>query len=228
MLLLLLSREFHSSAMYSDTYFFLCSLINSAVLLHFGPHITGLLSCSSSVRRAKTDMDRLNAIINDLILANEFDLILPVVKAGLLTLVRDTYLSQFLLTIEQISSQQVHTYHLAFVHFNRQLVEIETYLKTLAQTLHTQYHLQLFNIEEFMAQLPYNAVKQQLLHTTNIIKATFYTKFIDIFEHYLAAYGAQHARIACAELLKGLWSGCAAMYLHSTFVSCRYNGVLVL
>lgn len=172
-------------------------------------------------------MDRLNTIINDLILSNEFDLILPVVKAGLLTLVRDNYLSQFLLTIEQISSQQMNTYHFAFTHFNKQLLEIETYLKTLAQTLHSQYHLQLFNVEEFMVQLPYNAVKQQLLHTTHIIKSTFYMKFIDIFEYYLAAYAAQHARVACAELLKGS-SHAAITCRYSVFFSSRYHIMLVL
>jgi hypothetical protein len=30
-------------------------------------------------------------------------------------------------------------------------------------------------------------------------------KFIDIFEYYLAAYASQHAKISCAELLKGLF-----------------------
>lgn len=147
-------------------------------------------------------MDRLNAIINDLILSNEYDLIVPVVKAGLLTLVRDNYLSQFLTTIEQISTQQINTYHIAFVNFNKQLVDIENYLKTLFETLENQYNLKLFDIQDFMIKLPYNAVKQQLLHTTNIIKSTFYMKFIDIFEYYLAAYASQHARIACTELLK--------------------------
>jgi hypothetical protein len=150
-------------------------------------------------------MDRLNTIINDLIISNEFDLIIPVIKAGLLTLVRDNYLSQFLTTIEQISSQDINIYHAAFIHFHKQLIEIETYLKTLSQTLENQYHLKLFPIQDFMIQLPYNAVKQQLLHTTNIIKSTFYLKFIDIFEYYLAAYASQHARIACGELLKGLF-----------------------
>jgi len=148
-------------------------------------------------------MERLNTILNDLILSNEFDLIIPVVKAGLLTLVRDNYLSQFLISIEQISIQQINTYHIAFINFNKQLIDIENYLKTLFQTLDNQYHLKLFNIEDFMFNLPYNAVKQQLLHTTNIIKSTFYMKFSDIFEYYLAAYASQHARIACAELLKG-------------------------
>jgi len=151
-------------------------------------------------------MDRLNAIINDLILSNEFDLIIPVVKAGLLTLVRDNYLSQFLTTIEQISTQQINTYHSAFIHFNKQLIDIENYLKNLFQTLENQYNLKLFDIQDFMIKLPYNAVKQQLLHTTNIIKSTFYMKFIDIFEYYLAAYASQHARIACGELLKGLFN----------------------
>jgi hypothetical protein len=145
-------------------------------------------------------MDRLSTIINDLILSNEFDLIIPVVKAGLLTLVRDDYLSQFLTTIEQISTQQINT---AFIHFNKQLIDIENYLKTLFQTLENQYNFKLFDIQDFMIKLPYNAVKQQFLYTTNIIKSTFYMKFIDIFEYYLAAYAAQHARIACAELLKG-------------------------
>jgi hypothetical protein len=150
-------------------------------------------------------MDRLNFIINDLILSNEFDLIIPVIKAGLLTLVRDNYLSEFLTTIEQISTQQINTYHIAFIHFNKQLMEIENYLQRLNQTLENQYQLKLFDIQDFMMKLPYNAVKQQLLHTTNIIKSTFYMKFIDIFEYYLAAYASQHARIACAELLKGLF-----------------------
>jgi len=148
-------------------------------------------------------MDRLSTIINDLILSNEFDLIIPVVKAGLLTLVRDDYLSQFLTTIEQISTQQINTYHAAFINFNKQLIDIENYLKNLFQTLENQYDLKLFDIQDFMIKLPYNAVKQQFLYTTNIIKSTFYMKFIDIFEYYLAAYAAQHARIACAELLKG-------------------------
>lgn len=147
-------------------------------------------------------MDRLNVIINDLIVSDEFDLITPVVKAGLLTLVRDNYLSQFITNIEQISTQPMTTYHLAFVNFNKQLIEIENYLKTLFQTLESQYNLKLFDIQDFTIQLPYNAVKQQLLHTTNIIKSTFYLKFIDIFEYYLGAYASQHARVACAELLK--------------------------
>lgn len=151
-------------------------------------------------------MDRLNIIINDLIISNEFDLIIPVIKAGLLTLVRDNYLSEFLLTIEEISSQQINTYHEAFINFNKQLIDIENYLKTLFQTLNHQYNFQLFDIQDFMIKLPYNAVKQQLLHTTNIIKSTFYMKFIDIFEYYLAAYTSQHARIACGELLKGLYN----------------------
>jgi hypothetical protein len=148
-------------------------------------------------------MDRLNFIINDLILSNEFDLIIPIIKAGLLTLIRDNYLVQFLTTIEHSSTQQINTYHAAFIHFNKQLIEIENYLKTLSQTLENQYNLKLFDIQDFMIKLPYNAVKQQLLHTTNIIKSTFYMKFIDIFEYYLAAYAAQHARMPCAELLKG-------------------------
>ena len=149
------------------------------------------------------DMDRLNLIINDLIVSNEFNLILPVVKAGLSTLVRDNYLAEFLTSVEQLSVQQKTTYHHAFVHLNKQLIDIETYLQGLSQTLDTQYSLKLFNINEFLSQLPYNAVRQQLLHTTHIIKSTFYTKFIDIFEYYLAAYASQHARLACAELTKG-------------------------
>lgn len=149
-------------------------------------------------------MDRLNTIINDLVLSNEYDLIIPVLKAGLLTLVRDNYLSQFLTTIEQISSQHFETYHSAFIFLNKQLIEIETYLQTLIQTFDNQYQLKLFNIQDFMIHLPRQAVKQQLLHTTNIIKSNFYIKFIDIFEHYLAAYASQHAKIACGELLKGL------------------------
>jgi len=148
-------------------------------------------------------MDRLNIIINDLVLSNEFDLIIPVLKAGLLTLVRDNYLSQFLTTVEQILPQQIETYHSAFIFFNKQLIEIETYLQTLVRTFDNQYQLKLFNIQDFMIHLPRQAVKQQLLHTTNIIKSNFYTKFIDIFEYYLAAYASQHAKIACGELLKG-------------------------
>jgi hypothetical protein len=147
-------------------------------------------------------MDRLNTIVNDLIISNEFDLIVPVIKAGLLTLVRDDYLSQFLTTIEQLSIQQINTYHLAFINFNKQLIDIENYLQTLSQTLENQYHLKLFDINHFMIKLPYNAVRQQLLHTTHIIKSTFYMKFVDIFEYYLAAYASQHARVACAELSK--------------------------
>jgi hypothetical protein len=52
-------------------------------------------------------------------------------------------------------------------------------------------------------------------------------KFIDIFEYYLAAYAAQHARIACAELLKdttscsfcrlSLSSGCKCAELQEQF-----------
>ena len=150
-------------------------------------------------------MDRLNTIINDLILSNEFDLILPVVKAGLLTLVRDNYLSQFLTTIEQISTQQINTYHIPFFTLNKQLNDIENYLNTLFETLARQYDLKLFDINNFIIKLPHDAVKQQLLHATNIIKPTFYMKFIDIFEYYLAAYASQHARISCAELLKSLF-----------------------
>ena len=172
-------------------------------------------------------MDRLNTIINDLIISNEFDLIIPVVKAGLLTLVRDYYLAQFLTTIEQITNEQIDTYHSAFVHFHKQLMEIENYLKTLAHTLKNQYQLKLFHIEEFIVQLPYNAVKQQLLHTTNIIKPTFYLKFIDIFEYYLAAYAARHARIACGELLKGkfILMNRSGMEL---LICIRYNILFVL
>lgn len=184
--------------MYSDVYFFPSLFSNKhrgALILD--KYSTSLISCR------QVSMDRLNTIINDLIISNEFDLIIPVVKAGLLTLVRDQYLAQFLTTIEQISNEQIDTYHLAFVHFHKQLMDIENYLKTLAHTLENQYQLKLFHIEEFILQLPYNAVKQQLLHTTNIIKPTFYLKFIDIFEYYLAAYAAQHARIPCGELLKG-------------------------
>ncbi|CAF5158570.1 unnamed protein product, partial [Rotaria magnacalcarata] len=172
-------------------------------------------------------MDRLNTIINDLIISNEFDLIIPVIKAGLLTLVRDRYLSEFITTIEQIASQPINTYHIAFVNFNKQLIDIENYLKTLFQTLENQYNLKLFDIQDFMIKLPYNAVKEQLLHTTNIIKSTFYEKFIDIFEYYLAAYASQHARIACAELLKNtttcsfckltLSSGCKCVELQEQF-----------
>lgn len=150
-------------------------------------------------------MDRLNLVINDLIVSNEFDLIVPVVKAGLLTLVRDNYLSEFITTIEQISTQQVNTYHVVFINFHKQLIDIESFLKTLFHTLETEYNLKLFDVQGYMIKLPFNAVKQQLLHTTNIIKSTFYDKFIDIFEYYLAAYAAQHARVACAELLKGLY-----------------------
>ena len=187
--------------MYSDVSFFFFLLLSNK---HNGALIFDKsLSSSSSSFVERESMDRLNTIINDLIISNEFDLITPVVKAGLLTLVRDQYLSQFLNTIEQISNEQIVTYHTAFVHFHKQLIDIENYLKTLAHTLENQYHLKLFPINEFILQLPYNAVKQQLLHTTNIIKSTFYLKFINIFEYYLAAYASQHARIACGELLKG-------------------------
>ena len=172
-------------------------------------------------------MDRLNLIINDVILSNEFELILPVVKAGLSSLVRDDYLAEFLTSIEQLSVQQKITYHLPFVHLNKQLLEIETYLQGLFQTLDTQYHLKLFNINEFLAQLPYNAVRQQLLHTTHIIKSTFYLKFIDIFEYYLAAYASQHARLACAELTKG-WSRVSCLVLIIVLIVFRCDVLFVL
>lgn len=148
-------------------------------------------------------MDRLNAIINDLIISNEFDLIQPVIKAGLLTLVRDQYLTEFLNTIEHVAHQQKSNFHLAFVHFNQQLIEIEQYLQNLSQNLENQYQYKFFPYQTYLSQLPYNAVRQQLLHTTHIIKPDFYLKFIDIFEYYLGAYAAQQARIACAELTKG-------------------------
>ena len=148
-------------------------------------------------------MERLNFIINDLIVSNEFDLIVPVIKADLLRLVRDQYLAEFLNSIEQLAIQQKATFHLAFFHFHKQLSDIETYLQSLFQTFENQYQMKLFDIKEFITQLPYNAVRQQLLHTTNIVKSTFYTKFIDIFEYFLAAYASQHARVACAELIKG-------------------------
>ena len=151
-------------------------------------------------------MDRLNTIINDLIVSNEFDLIQPVIKAGLLSLVRDHHLTEFLTSIEHISHQQKSNFHLPFLHFNQQLIDIEHYLQSLAQTLETQYQYKFFPYQTFLSQLPYNAVRQQLLHTTHIIKADFYLKFIEIFEYYLGAYAAQQARIACAELIKGLTS----------------------
>ena len=150
-------------------------------------------------------MDRLNTIINDLIVSNEFDLIQPVIKAGLLTLVRDEHLAEFLNSIEHISHQQKSNFHLPFLHFNHQLIEIENYLQNLCQTLENQYNLKCFHYQTFLSQLPYNAVRQQLLHTTHIIKGDFYLKFIDIFQYYLGAFAAQQARIACAELIKGFF-----------------------
>lgn len=154
-------------------------------------------------------MDRLNTIINDLIVSNEFDLIQPVIKAGLLSLVRDQHLTEFLTSIEHISHQQKSNFHLPFLHFNQQLLDIEHYLQTLAQTLETQYQYKFFPYQTYLSQLPYNAVRQQLLHTTHIIRADFYLKFIEIFEYYLGAYAAQQARIACAELIKGFLSICS-------------------
>lgn len=148
-------------------------------------------------------MERLNFIINDLIVSNEFDLIVPVIKADLLRLVRDQYLAEFLTSIEQLSMQQNVTFHLPFVHFHKKLVDIENYLQGLFETFQNQYQIKLFDIKEFLSQLPYTAVRQQLLHTTNIVKSTFYTKFIDVFEHFLASYASQNARSACAELIKG-------------------------
>jgi hypothetical protein len=148
-------------------------------------------------------MERLKIIINDLIISDEYGLILPVLKAGLLTLVRDDYLAEFILTIEHMSVQQKTSYHQAFVDFDRKLSNIDTYVQNLCQTLDKRNSMTLANINEFLTHLPYHTVRQQLLHTTHIIKSTFYMKFIDIFEYYLAAYACQHARIACAELIKG-------------------------